>query len=239
MKSKCLIGLLFFCVTSLTAQSGKAIYSKELTSLNNDISNLSLKQKSYRKQILKNLQNWNYQLDFNNKKASYAKQESLHIKTNPVINAMTLGFANFSGSIYFDTEQDIVLNIKEFDGEKYIIKKNKINWTLSKDTLQIDNYLCYKATTIENISYSGKEQQIKIIAWYSPEISLSFGPDGYAGLPGIIMKLEKNGTTTTLKQILFSKNNTEAIIKPSNGKVVTEDEFNKITSSAYNKIKNK
>lgn len=68
-------------------------------------------------------------------------------------------------------------------------------------------------------------KEITITAWYTPEIPVNQGPEGYWGLPGLILEVN-DGKTTILcsKIVLNSKDKVE--IKPSNnGKVVSQKEF--------------
>ena len=119
-----------------------------------------------------------------------------------------------------------------------MIEKNDINWILSKDTLKIDNYLCYKATTTRIIENSEGKHKLEITAWYAPEISLPYGPDGYGGLPGLILQLNNNGTITSLKKIEFFNEEDINISFSEKGKKISEDEFNRIVSKQYTNRKN-
>lgn len=68
-------------------------------------------------------------------------------------------------------------------------------------------------------------KEITVTAWYTPEIPVNQGPEGYWGLPGLILEVN-DGKTTILcsKIVLNSKDKVE--IKPSNnGKVVSQKEF--------------
>lgn len=71
-------------------------------------------------------------------------------------------------------------------------------------------------------------KEITVTAWYTPEIPLNQGPEGYWGLPGLILEVN-DGKTTILcsKVVLNSKEKTE-IKQPSNGKVVTQKEYDEI-----------
>lgn len=216
------------------SQVGNAVYGKRLESFDSDTKNLQLKK------ILENLKTYEYRLTFKDRKAVYKKLKSLNNDQNPVIKAMTEGLANFSGSSYFDDSRKITLHQKEFAGSDYIIQKNIINWVLTKDTLKIDNYLCYKATTTYTIENTKGKHKIEVIAWYTPEISLPYGPDGYGGLPGLILQLNNNGIITSLKKIkLFKKDKTIDIKLPTKGEKISEDEFNNIVAKQFANRKNK
>jgi len=57
---------------------------------------------------------------------------------------------------------------------------NSFKWDVTNDTKVIAGYKCNKATT----SFRGREW----IAWFTPEIPVSFGPWKLHGLPGLILE---------------------------------------------------
>jgi GLPGLI family protein len=224
---------LFLLTTCLYAQVGNAYYKKQLTSSTDSINN------KYMKQAIKSLKNRQYKLAFNNTEAIYNEVKALDINDNPIVEAFVKGISEFNGEVYFNPLKKSITHKVEISGGIFLIEKNKINWTLSKDTLKIDNYICYKATTTRIIENSEGKHKLAITAWYAPEISLPFGPDGYGGLPGLILQLNNNGTITSLKKIVFFNENEDIDISFSvKGKKVSEEEFNRIVSKQYTNRKN-
>lgn len=61
------------------------------------------------------------------------------------------------------------------------------NWTLSSDTMTINQFLCQKA----EIDFGGRHWT----AWFAPEIPISDGPYKFSKLPGLILKLEDSSKT--------------------------------------------
>ncbi|WP_052248359.1 GLPGLI family protein [Chryseobacterium taiwanense] len=59
--------------------------------------------------------------------------------------------------------------------------QTKIDWKLLDETKLIGDFLCKKAT--------GKFKGRDYIAWYSPQISTSFGPMKFGQLPGLIFEI--------------------------------------------------
>jgi len=70
------------------------------------------------------------------------------------------------------------------------------DWQLTSETENILGYTCYKATTTytEPHPAGGKDLVRHITVWFAPDIPLSFGPQGYGGLPGLILKKCQSGT---------------------------------------------
>jgi len=157
----------------------------------------------------------------------------MSVENNPVVEAFTQSISQFTGEVYFDRTKKLVIHKNDFSGTTFLIQKNNVNWVLTRDTLKIDKYLCYKATTTQTIENSEGLHKLKITAWYVPEISLPYGPDAFGGLPGLILQLENNGILTTIKKIEFLNNETLKISLPTKGKEITEEKFNAIVKKTF------
>ena len=231
---KTFLFFIFFLHIGLNnAQTGNAYYKKQLSSSSDSITN------NYMKQALMSLKNRQYKLTFNSAEAIYSEVKGLDINENPIVEAFVKGISGFNGEVYFNPLKKSITHKVEISGDIFLIEKDKINWTLSKDTLKIDDYLCYKATTTRIIENSEGTYNLEVTAWYAPEISLSYGPDGYGGLPGLILQLNNNGTITSLKNVTFFKADEDIDINFSaKGKKVSEDEFNRKMSKLYEDRKN-
>ena len=103
---------------------------------------------------------------------------------------------------------------------------SSIKWQLSKEQKTIKGFKVYKATGFETIKNNSGEHEISIIAWYTPEINLAFGPANYVNLPGLILELKRNRNTYTVESI--EEKEVIEIEKPSKGKQVTQAEFEEI-----------
>lgn len=227
LKKRFLFFIFAFTASIVFSQNGYAYYKKQLSSINEETAN------GYMKQALKQLKNQEYELSFNKNSALFKHVEALSVETNTVVEAFTKSISGFSGNVFFDQANQTVIHEKEFSGSPFLIYKSDVNWVLSRDTLKIDNYLCYKATTSQTIENSQGTHKLQITAWYAPEISLPYGPDGYGGLPGLILQLENNGITTTIKRIEFVKNKIVAIALPTKGKEMTEEDFNALVKNRF------
>ena len=130
--------------------------------------------------------------------------------------------AGYSISNYsYDKERDKLFTITN---NLNVISNHSYEWDLTSETKKIDNYTCYKATYIYNfITTKGKEVNRLITAWYTPDISFSYGPNGYMGLPGLILELEYDKTKLVAKEIQFFKEDIK-IDFPKN-REITEEEY--------------
>ncbi|MBA2746310.1 MAG: GLPGLI family protein [Flavisolibacter sp.] len=71
-------------------------------------------------------------------------------------------------------------------------------------------------------------KEINITAWYAPEIPVNQGPEGYWGLPGLILEVNDGKTTILCSKIVLNVKEKAAIKEPSNGKVVGQKEYDEI-----------
>lgn len=85
---------------------------------------------------------------------------------------------------YIKKDDNIIYFTQEFKNEKSIVKDSLPNfdWDITGvETKKIGDFLCKKATT----NFRGSQ----IVAWYSEELNIPFGPWKFKGLPGLILEL--------------------------------------------------
>ena len=71
-----------------------------------------------------------------------------------------------------------------------LVDMDAIDWQLSHETKKIGKYTCYKATaTIDSKQTTGRNFLSPVIAWYTPQIPVSFGIQAFVGLPGLTLEL--------------------------------------------------
>lgn len=139
--------------------------------------------------------------------------------TMPLISAGGLGvqYRNlFTNEKYYQ---------QEYFGEFYLVKKQIIDdeWVVTKETKDLQGYTCYKAIYYQP-TMRGKQ---KVTAWFTPQISVPFGPSGFDGLPGLILQVQYGKNIITATKITFAQE--ELVIEPPTGKILeNEEEVGKI-----------
>ena len=225
---------------------------------------MSEAQKKQIQERLKNRLEKTYILTFN-KEESVFKEED---KIDAISGATDSWGKNFSpGEQYKNVKTKMLLQKQEFYGKQFLIKDDllSIDWQIGKETKQIGNYLCFKATAsipADDLSWYDfswaslrkKEAQKKdsitgesmpeeiemaeVVAWYSPQIPLSQGPLEYWGLPGLILEVNVGNTTMLCSKIIMNPDEKSKIKAPEKGKVVSKAEYQEIISGKMQEMRN-
>ena len=78
---------------------------------------------------------------------------------------------------------------------------------------------------------------IEVVAWYTPQIPINQGPDGYWGLPGLILEINADRTTILCTKIVMNPEEKEEIDKPNKGDVVTQKEYTEIITKKMKEMR--
>ena len=129
---------------------------------------------------------------------------------------------------YTNNATDTIIEMSRSLGK---IALKPLNWKITNKTKTIGDYKCYQATVKEKLySRQGHYYYKDIIAWFTPEIPLNYGPKNYKGLPGLILQIEdKEFTLTAIKINLNPSDEVKINGLEKNDKVITQEEsFNRI-----------
>ena len=98
----------------------------------------------------------------------------------------------------------------------------KYAWKMTAETKQVGQYLCHKSTYSDSLT--------NITAWFTMQIPVPLGPSYYGQLPGLILHVDINNgeRTITAQEINLSNTTFGSIEKPSKGKEISQEEFDKI-----------
>jgi len=123
----------------------------------------------------------NFDLSFKNNKSvyTYGKEE----KTDN-----TYSWKKDVLVLIRDYNSKNIKDLREDLGTKFLIEDDlpKTKWKILNEIKEVEGYLCMKAETTNEL----KDQTIH--AWFTDAIPFSGGPEGYGGLPGIILELDIN-----------------------------------------------
>lgn len=139
---------------------------------------------------------------------------------------------------------------KEVAAKQYLVTDSirKLNWKLTGESNTILGFTCQQAIatrpgkrnilSMENGVMSRKEipDTSHIIAWFTPAIPVSAGPEFEGQLPGLILQIDINGNTTYKAIEVSQKAEVAAIKEPKKGKKVTAEEFAKERDKAMDEM---
>ena len=134
------------------------------------------------------------------------------------------------GTIYTNIKSKEQLRAIDAYGKDFLIKRStdSLVWKLHKETKTIDQYLCYKATTVNVVVNKKGRHEEEVIAWYTPQVSVPFGPSRYCNLPGLILELQKGKLSYKAFKVVINPERIVEITKPTKGKAITKEEFDVI-----------
>lgn len=202
-----------------------------------------------------------YTLLFNRQEAVYEENEALEQPTNPNDGFSISVKMSGGGKKYINTKEKISLEEDEIFGKEFLIEEplEQPKWQMVNETKKIGDYTCMKAELIIPVSekqkqdYSDflKREEKKpalfkmeepkdkvIVAWYTPEIPVSFGPNNYWGLPGLILEINEEHLVVLCSKVVLNSKEKLKIKRPNTGDKVSKKEFDRIQKKKMDSMKN-
>ena len=211
-------------------------------------------------EALKKASEKSYLLTFNKSECIYEQEQQLE-KPKPASGEMSVSvsFSTSEGKKYINAKNKTSITEDEiFDKEFLIVETiEKPDWKLVDETKKIGDYTCFKAKLLVPVSEKQKKEyeeflkkeEIKsslfkmeepkdkiITAWYTPEIPVSFGPNNYWGLPGLILEINEPETIILCSKVVLNTKGTTIKI-PNKGQKVSQKEFDAIQKKKYDSMK--
>ncbi len=235
------IALSLFFTSLISAQGfqGEATYktSRKMKDLKiNDGKNKELKDQ-VREQLRKQFQK-EYILAFNQDESLYKQNETLDTPT-PQTSGIEIKIPGNTDILYRNNKENRYAKKAEIFGKLFLIKDTLTtwDWELTKETKNIGEYACFKATrtektTMRKIDDDNKMEEVEgtkiITAWYTPQIPIPNGPANYYGLPGLILEVNDESETIICSKIIINPKKGVEINEPTKGKEVTQEKYDAI-----------
>jgi GLPGLI family protein len=230
MKNKLII--LLFCFTFLAqAQIKNGTVTYGVKSMFGDAPELlPIKSELDKAKAAENI--FTFTLNFNEKEAYFFVNPSLDLFYQSKDDFCDL--LGVQTGCYSSQSTNEFRRIKFFKKTKYIQNyEQKADWELTNESKTINGYICYKATTIQYNGVWDDNPKFITTAWYCPAIPVQYGPNGYYGLPGLILEIQTNTTTIFAQKIALNLKNEVKINKVNEGTYITDEEIRKrLISSA-------
>lgn len=192
-----------------------------------------------------------YTLTFNRVEAVYEENQQLE-KPSGVSGGFGISISiPGGGKKYLNLKNKEILEEEDIFGKEFLISEplTQLNWKLGTETKKIGVYTCIKAELVipvtdqERKEYADFLEREKtkpsvfklpepkdrtVIAWYTPEIPVSFGPKNYWGLPGLILELQEEDLVILCQKVTLNSKENFKIKAPSKGDKVSRKKFEEI-----------
>ena len=236
-----------------TYQSKRTV---DMSSFSRGGQQVSEAQKKQMKERMKQWLEKEYTLTFNKDESFYKEEEKLQAPGQG--GGFSFGGGFSEGGIYSNRVKNDYARENNMMGKTFLVKDtlNNLNWELVKESKVIGQYPVFKAVATRPIEQNlwnrlgrrARELQEKndsiakaggvvekeepnteeIVAWYTPMIPASHGPDEFGGLPGLILELNTSNITILCTKVVLNPNNAISIEPPSKGKEVNREEYAQI-----------
>jgi GLPGLI family protein len=125
---------------------------------------------------------------------------------------------------YMNLKDNAFVQSQDLLGKQFLIvdKLDLKKWKFTGEQKKVLDYMCQKAIYTDSIQTT--------IVWFAPQISVGIGPNGYNGLPGLVLAVEmdKGDRTLVATSVVLKSIESSSLIKPSKGKQVSRQEYNKL-----------
>jgi GLPGLI family protein len=74
---------------------------------------------------------------------------------------------------------------------------------------------------------------MEVVAWYTDQIETPAGPEGYFGLPGLILLINMDNETMTYKAMSLEPLGKATVKAPTSGKKITREEYRKLMEEQF------
>jgi GLPGLI family protein len=203
-----------------------------------------------------------YLLSFNKTECLYEQPEELEKPEAPATAGISVKVLfSGEGKKYLNLKDKICIEEADIFGKEFLIVEplEKPDWKLLNETKKIGDYNCFKAELTVQVTEKQrneyeeflKKEAVKpalfkmdepkdkvIMAWYTPEIPVSFGPNKYWGLPGLILEINEEETIILCSKVTLSNKEKSKIKVPNTGEKVTQKKFDEIEKKKTDSMKN-
>lgn len=202
-----------------------------------------------------------YTLVFNKEEAVYEENEELEQPSAPSSGFSISISMSGGGKKYINTKEKISLEEDEIFEKEFTVEEPlvKPDWKLVNESKKIGDYTCLKAelivpvTEVQKQNYQDflKREEKKpalfkmeepkdkvVVAWYTPEIPLSFGPNNYWGLPGLILEINEENNVILCSKVVLNSKSKSKIKRPKTGENISRKEFEAQKKKKMDSMKN-
>lgn len=153
-----------------------------------------------------------------------AGNEDLEVTNENDGNEIRMVMKSPESTLYTDLKTRSMVHSQEFFGKHFLITGDlkKYNWKITSEQKTLLDMVCQKAI-LQDTAQS-------VVAWFTTQLPVGIGPNGYNGLPGMILSLDidEGSRIITAEKIIYRELLPEEMTKPEKGKPIGVEEFEKV-----------
>ena len=134
-------------------------------------------------------------------------------------------FGRANRIVYKNLAENNMIDSRDFMQKQFLLVGEPIarKWKIGTKQKEILGHNCMEASF-------RADSVTALVAWFTPQLSISNGPADYQGLPGMILQVDINDgqRLLTATEVMLDSVDTSIIVAPTKGKEVTPEEFEKI-----------
>lgn len=230
MKEICLLVALAFAYMGVDKIEEGIVQYEQKVNLHRRIPNPEMKN------MIPEFQTSKTQLLFSAAESYYKNVEDEEEDLQAANGGMVMRFQRPKNEIYQQFKEARKLEQREFLGKKYLIEGaiKQMPWKVTGEMEQVAGYNCMKATLKDSMM----QQPRTVVAWFTPDIPVSAGPENFGSLPGMILKVDINDgeVVYTAVKIDAKAMKDSDIEAPTKGKPITEEDFRKMVAEEMKKM---
>jgi len=181
-----------------------------------------------------------YTLTFNKNESIYEEVESLDAPAPKTAGGISIMVSGGNDVLYRNVATNEYVRQTEIMGKEFLVQDTlpTTEWKLEKETKNIGNYTCFKAThtrevtektmTTESDSLMEVTKLKTTTVWYTLDVPVKHGPSEFHSLPGLVLQVEDGDLTILCSKIVLNPKEGIAIEVPKKGKKVNQAEFDEI-----------
>jgi GLPGLI family protein len=146
---------------------------------------------------------------------------------------MRMGRGRGVNSVYTNIAEGSTLASTDLFGKMFLVngQTKSYNWKVTGKQKQVGSYLCMEAI------HTDTTETIEV--WFTPMIPVQSGPGDYASLPGLVLHVDINEgeKLITAQNIDLRSLEEEELVKPTEGKAISQEEFDKLRKEKMEEMK--
>ena len=153
-----------------------------------------------------------------------AGNEDLEVTNENEGNQINFVMKTPESTLYSDLKNKTMVHSQEFFGKHFLVTGDlkKYTWKITGEQKTLLDMVCQKAILQDTAQ--------NVIAWFTTQLPIGGGPNGFTGLPGMILSLDidDGSRVITAEKIVYRDLLPEELVKPDKGKQMGVEEFEKM-----------